>query len=119
MKFAKVATPVDTRAGRRLRAFRVRKGLTQTEVGEALGITFQQVQKYERGANRISASRLQALATLLDVRVADFFAEKNSKSNASDVIIESLLEQRLLTAFRGRKLGQRTSIVHLIESMGP
>ena len=109
---------MDIWAGRRMRAMRVSRGMSQTAVGEALGVTFQQIQKYERGANRISASRLQALATLFGVQVADFFAEKNDKPSA-DILIETLLEQRLLTAFRERKPAQRASIVHLVESMGP
>ena len=115
----KTTNSVDVLAGKRLRAFRVNKGLSQTEVGEAVGVTFQQIQKYENGSNRISASRLQQLATLLDVRVADFFAEKNSKSSANDIIIESPLEQRLIAAFRGRKPELRAQIVQLLEIMGP
>ena len=50
-------------------------GMSQEKLGESLGITFQQIQKYEKGTNRVGASRLQAIASILDVPVAFFFAE--------------------------------------------
>jgi DNA-binding XRE family transcriptional regulator len=56
-----------------IRLFRSAKGLTQTAVGDALGVTFQQVQKYERGANRIGPARLTKLSKLLGVPVSRFF----------------------------------------------
>jgi transcriptional regulator with XRE-family HTH domain len=65
--------PVDIRVGARVRLRRNMLGLTQENLGEAIGLTFQQVQKYERGANRIGASRLHALSRVLDVPVSFFF----------------------------------------------
>src|SRR4051812_14824824 len=65
--------PIDVRVGARLRLRRNMLGLSQEKLGEAIGLTFQQVQKYERGANRIGASRLHELSQLLDVPVAFFF----------------------------------------------
>ncbi|MCZ6741343.1 MAG: helix-turn-helix transcriptional regulator, partial [Alphaproteobacteria bacterium] len=59
--------PVDVHAGERVRLRRKLLGMTQNGLGDALGLTFQQVQKYERGANRISASRLCELSRVLDV----------------------------------------------------
>lgn len=67
--------PVDVHVGRRVRIRRVLNGLSQEELAADLGLTFQQLQKYESGANRISASRLYHLAELLDVPVGWFFAE--------------------------------------------
>lgn len=64
---------VDLHVGGRLRLRRKSLGLSQTTVAEAVGLTFQQLQKYERGSNRISASRLYALAHLLKVQVGWFF----------------------------------------------
>src|SRR5262245_10432280 len=64
---------VDKHVGARLRSARLEAGKSQTEVAEALGVTFQQVQKYEKGANRISAGRLYELSRLLDVPVQSFF----------------------------------------------
>ena len=70
---AEMAHPVDLYVGARLRIRRKVLGLSQTQLAEALGITFQQVQKYERGANRISASKLYEAARLLQSPVAYFF----------------------------------------------
>lgn len=65
--------PVDVRVGSRVRLRRNMLGISQEKLGEALGLTFQQVQKYERGANRIGASRLYHLSRVLDVPVAFFY----------------------------------------------
>lgn len=65
--------PVDLFVGQRLRAERLRRGLSQTELGVAMGVTFQQVQKYERGSNRVSASTLAKAAAGLGIAVADLF----------------------------------------------
>jgi transcriptional regulator with XRE-family HTH domain len=67
--------PVDIHVGARLRLRRNLTGLSQEQLGKASGLTFQQIQKYEHGANRISASRLYQMARLLDVPVAYFFEE--------------------------------------------
>lgn len=64
---------VDVHVGARLRTRRKELGLSQTAVGQGLGYSFQQVQKYERGVNRISASALWTLALLLEVEVGYFF----------------------------------------------
>src|SRR3954463_3284694 len=65
--------PIDIRIGARLRLRRKMIGLSQERLGEAIGLTFQQVQKYERGANRIGASRLHELSQVLNVPVSFFF----------------------------------------------
>ncbi|WP_249208681.1 helix-turn-helix domain-containing protein [Magnetospirillum sulfuroxidans] len=65
--------PVDVHVGVRIRQRRTLLGLSQGQLAEALGLTFQQVQKYERGANRVSASRLHDLSHALDVPVSFFF----------------------------------------------
>ncbi len=67
--------PIDRHVGRRLRLRRALVGLSQERLGELLGVTFQQIQKYERGANRIGAGRLWRLAAILGVPVAWFFEE--------------------------------------------
>src|SRR5260221_13330597 len=63
----------DVLVGRRVRIRRVELGLSQTQLGNALGVTFQQVQKYEKGTNRIGASRLHAISGVLRVSVSYFF----------------------------------------------
>lgn len=65
--------PVDTFVGRRLRDLRKRRKFSQTDIGRRAGVTFQQIQKYESGANRISVSMLFRLASALEVSVAEFF----------------------------------------------
>ncbi len=65
--------PVDVHVGARIRMRRVMSGMSQEKLGDALGLTFQQVQKYERGANRVSASKLWDLSNILDVPVSFFF----------------------------------------------
>ncbi len=67
--------PVDLHVGTRLRQRRALFGMSQTALGNAVGLTFQQVQKYERGSNRISSSRLFEFAKVLDVPVSHFFDE--------------------------------------------
>jgi transcriptional regulator with XRE-family HTH domain len=69
--------PVDVHVGSRVRLRRNMLGLSQEKLGEAIGLTFQQVQKYERGSNRIGASRLWELARKLDVSVEFFFDERD------------------------------------------
>ncbi len=65
--------PVDVHVGRRVRLRRTLLGLSQEKLGQAIGLTFQQIQKYERGANRIGASRLFELSKVLDIPVSFFF----------------------------------------------
>ena len=70
-----VSDPIDIHVGSRVRLRRTLLGLSQERLGEAVGLTFQQIQKYERGANRIGASRMYDLAHVLDVPVAFFFED--------------------------------------------
>jgi transcriptional regulator with XRE-family HTH domain len=65
--------PVDVHVGARLKMLRVQRGLSQTAVAEGVGLTFQQIQKYENGSNRISASRLVEFARALGVPIRAFF----------------------------------------------
>jgi transcriptional regulator with XRE-family HTH domain len=71
----KVPDPIDKHAGARLRMRRMMVGMSQEKLAAAVGITFQQIQKYEKGANRIAASRLQQIARILQVPPAFFFDE--------------------------------------------
>lgn len=73
-------SPVDIHVGGRLRQLRALCGLSQEKLGEALGLTFQQVQKYERGQNRIAASRLFDVSRILNVPVAYFFEGYESQA---------------------------------------
>jgi len=64
---------VDVHVGARMRQRRTLLGMSQTKLGDAVGLTFQQIQKYERGSNRIASSRLYEFAKVLDVPVSHFF----------------------------------------------
>ena len=73
LKFA--PNPVDVHVGSRVRLRRTLLGMSQEKLGQAVSLTFQQIQKYERGANRVGASRLYQLSRILDVPVSYFFEE--------------------------------------------
>ncbi len=74
-------TPIDVHIAKKLREFRLLAGITQDKLGELIGVTFQQIQKYEKAKNRISASRLYELAQILEKPVTAFF--KDMKSDRS------------------------------------
>lgn len=72
--------PIDVYVGSRIRFRRNLLGMSQEKLGEQLGITFQQIQKYEKGTNRVGASRLQAISEILEVPVSFFFEESPTAS---------------------------------------
>ncbi len=78
-----IPSPVDVHVGARLRQRRTLLGMTQTKVGESIGVSFQQMQKYERGANRISSSRLYDLSGMLEVPIEYFFGDMPTAVAAS------------------------------------
>ncbi|OJU70613.1 MAG: transcriptional regulator [Rhizobiales bacterium 63-7] len=99
----KKPNPIDIHVGSRIRLRRTMLGMSQEKLGESLGITFQQIQKYEKGTNRVGASRLQNIASILNVPVSFFFedapgehqteqggfAEANSSSYVVDFLSSS------------------------------
>jgi transcriptional regulator with XRE-family HTH domain len=111
------AHPVDVLVGKRLRMRRVEKSLSQGEVARAVGITFQQIQKYERGTNRISCSRLFELARCLDVPITYFFDEDRGRRNphlAERLEVKDVKDgMRLIAAFQ--RLGDRATRRRFIE----
>ncbi len=74
----KQPNPIDIHVGSRVRLRRTMQSMSQEKLGDSLGITFQQIQKYEKGANRIGASRLQNIATVLNTPIAFFFEDAPS-----------------------------------------
>lgn len=76
-------SPIDVHVGTRIRLRRTLLGMSQERLGEALGLTFQQVQKYERGVNRVGASRLFDLSRVLDVPISFFFDDMPENLAAS------------------------------------
>jgi transcriptional regulator with XRE-family HTH domain len=78
----KTPNPIDRHVGSRVRMRRMMLSMSQEKLGDGLGLTFQQVQKYEKGTNRIGASRLQTIASILQVPVAFFFEGSPSPTGA-------------------------------------
>jgi transcriptional regulator with XRE-family HTH domain len=125
----KAPNPVDKYVGSRVRMRRIMLGMSQEKLGEALGLTFQQVQKYEKGTNRVGASRIQQIAEILQVPVSFLFeggptgtanaggGTGPSPSFVSDFLAtsEGLALTRAFTRISDAKL--RRSIVELVEQI--
>jgi transcriptional regulator with XRE-family HTH domain len=111
--------PIDVRFGEVLRQARISRGVSQTDLGRAIGITFQQVQKYERGANRVSISTLLRIAAALDVSPVDLIAALHA-APANQTIDGA--ERMALTVARDfgrlRSAGARQAISRLIRTLG-
>ncbi|KQT43119.1 Cro/Cl family transcriptional regulator [Aureimonas sp. Leaf454] len=127
----KKANPVDIHVGSRVRLRRTMLGMSQEKLGEALGITFQQIQKYEKGSNRIGASRLQRICEVMKVPVSFFFEDAPGGSpNANgfdeatgpDYVVdflstpEGLQLNRAFVRVRDAKVRKR--IIDLVRSLG-
>jgi len=115
--------PVDVMVGKRIRLRRVQLGLSQTELGHKLGVTFQQIQKYENGTNRVSCSRLYETSVALDVPIAYFFVDSANASIelavAEQFDVPDLKDGiHLMTAFRQIPSGAiRKSFIAFVESL--
>ncbi|MEZ5804890.1 MAG: helix-turn-helix transcriptional regulator [Rhizobiaceae bacterium] len=83
MDRVKKPNPIDVHVGARIKLRRNMLGMSQEKLGESLGITFQQVQKYEKGTNRVGASRLQDIASILSTPVAFFFEDAPNRESTS------------------------------------
>jgi transcriptional regulator with XRE-family HTH domain len=90
----------DIELGKRIRLRRIEKDISQTELGDELGVTFQQVQKYEKGVNRVGAARLEQIATALDVPITFFYdGDGNAREVESLLFLDSAFSLRLLRAY--------------------
>lgn|SRR5262249_1005705 len=119
----KAPSPIDRQVGNKVRMRRLMLGWSQEKLAEALGLTFQQVQKYERGISRISASRLQHMATALQVPI-EFFFDGVPQSKATTTVpdlsefLATLEGLSLIKAFMAiQKPTLRRRIVDLVESV--
>lgn len=127
----KKPNPVDIHVGSRVRLRRTMLGMSQEKLGESLGITFQQIQKYEKGSNRIGASRLQRISEVLNVPVSFFFEDvpgghssENGLQEASgtDYVVdflsssEGLQLNRAFVKISDPKVRRR--IIDLVRSLG-
>jgi transcriptional regulator with XRE-family HTH domain len=126
----KAPNPVDRYVGSRVRMRRIMLGMSQEKLGEALGLTFQQVQKYEKGTNRVGASRIQQISEILQIPISflfeggptgaasvEGFSEGASPAYISDFLAsaEGLALTRAFTRISDPKL--RRSIVDLVEQI--
>jgi transcriptional regulator with XRE-family HTH domain len=110
--------PVDVHVGKRVREHRKSLGLSQTKLGDSIGLTFQQIQKYERGTNRVSASKLWAIANLFDVPISWFF-EGLEGAGKGEVDVMASQEARLLGRyFSACPASVRKSLGSLIRAAG-
>lgn len=89
----KQTTDVDRLVGLRITALRKARGLSQTALGNAVGVTFQQVQKYEKGQNRVGAGRLREIARLLEVPVSAFFDDQTTPEGPQEDVFSFLNAQ--------------------------
>jgi transcriptional regulator with XRE-family HTH domain len=98
-------TPVDTHIGQRIRARRTLLGLSQTDLAHAAGISFQQVQKYENGTNRVGASRLQQFSEALGVPPSYFFEGAPTVGKKQPAPKEGELSEGAIVSFLGTREG--------------
>jgi transcriptional regulator with XRE-family HTH domain len=110
---------IDAEIGRRIRALRLTRGLTMEQVAAQLGISQQQIQKYETGSNRVSASRLFALAQFLDVPVSAFFEgmQLRTEQPARDVAPIDSRGYTLGHEFDRLSESQKQAVLSLVRSM--
>ena len=112
--------PIDVNVGRRMRQRRWMLGMTQQQLAQNVGIKFQQIQKYETGMNRVSASRLYEIAVALDVPISYFFEGASGSSDPEDE--EDLLANRealeLVRAFYAIPEAQRRRLLDLARVLG-
>jgi transcriptional regulator with XRE-family HTH domain len=128
----KAPNPIDRHVGSRVRMRRMLVGMSQEKLGDALGLTFQQVQKYEKGSNRIGASRLQQISTVLGVPVEFFFegapradgtlpggfGEPSTPSYQADFLSTAEGVQLMRAFIKVRNAEVRRRIVSLVEALG-
>lgn len=113
-------TEVDTHVGRMIRAIRKERGISQETLAEALGVSFQQVQKYENGTNRISASKMFAAGAALDVAPGTFFEGLGGSGQLPPIVSAFFQEdgaKELAEGFLKLNSNQRRALSSLIASM--
>ena len=122
---ARSPNKTDVYIGKRIKMQRLARGLSQTDVASRLGITFQQIQKYERGTNRVGAGRLQEMANLLGVTPAFFFEDgpryKPGQSEEASETTELLANKYNLALTQAydkiRSRGVRRNVLELVEGL--
>lgn len=119
--------PVDKHVGSRIRQLRALQGMTQTVLGERIGVTFQQVQKYERGANRIGASRLWQMSRVFNVKVSWFFEDMPGRTSGTatkapaieiDIFSRREIVSLVNAYYKIRNASVRKALTRLIRALG-
>lgn len=117
----KTPDPVDVLVGCNIRIHRMKRGMSQEKLGDALGLTFQQVQKYEKGTNRVGSGRLHKIASIFNVPVASLFEGADMKAERVDSTLGMLAEPQVLRMVQAlsaiKDSSVRQSLVHLAESI--
>jgi transcriptional regulator with XRE-family HTH domain len=109
----------DIEMGKKIRLRRVEQRISQSDLGEKLGVSFQQVQKYEKGVNRVGAARLQQIANALDVPVTFFYDSDNKTREVESLLfLDSAFSLRLLRAYsRIKSQAVQRQMVTLMEAI--
>jgi transcriptional regulator with XRE-family HTH domain len=120
-------TKLDTHIGARIRMRRLEQEISQETLGQALGVSFQQIQKYEKGTNRVASGRLSQIAELLNVEVGFFYREAPDKAHTGRNPTVSLVD-RFMTSPEGVAIAQaferipspqaRAAIVRMVRAIG-
>ena len=130
MSDKKAPNEIDRQVGSRVRMYRTMRGMSQEKLGEALGVTFQQIQKYEKGTNRISASRLQQIAETFDVTIGNLysgqdqaagtpgFSENAAPYQGEDISAEGWKLQRAFNRIRDVRLRRKLVEIATIFASG-
>ena len=118
----KMPNPIDIEVGKRIRVYRQQAGLSQTHLGDALKLTFQQVQKYEKGVNRVAPSRLEVIARVCGVPVSVFMPSLDGQKGNSGPLPFAELQingaQDLLAAYgKIKNSSVRAALVALADEM--
>jgi transcriptional regulator with XRE-family HTH domain len=123
VEMPKDSDPFDVRVGQRIRAYRLNRGLSQTALGEKIGVSFQQIQKYERGLNRIAIGRLKKVAAVFDTSITALLGEDDKGGAAAvDKVLTEVLSRpyamRMVWAFDAiDDANKRHALVHFVETM--
>jgi transcriptional regulator with XRE-family HTH domain len=117
---SQLADPVDVAVGARIRLTRKLRGVSQMALAKAAGVTFQQIQKYERGANRVSASMLSRIADALDVEIAELFGRGGAQAGVDERLATLLSAPgalQMLEAYASLSGPSRTALVSFMSTL--
>lgn len=114
---AKGPDGVDAAFGRRLKSLRIKRGLSQTALGEVLGLSFQQIQKYEKGVNRMRVSQLRRIAEALAVSAGELLEMPKTRHGEVADMVDTRTARRLIDAFQTLTSRERRCLAALAEEM--